>query len=494
MSNYNRWIYLLHDIAQYDLIKDNELFYDVLNNALFLRVFNGYDIEITDKEIYDHIVDYNNPHNITKDDLGLSRIPNVLLTSVNQFNDHINDTNPHNVTKKQIELGNVENYEFANSDDIDNRVGDKYLSPYYLKNIIDTTISDKLESDKVVFSVTTNTDNYITSLRRRGSLFWTDGNSQIITKGTYEYKIIAIGYYAKVGTISIQSSKEIHFDLNKADVMPLDRQTLDGSLELAIAIDNNSRVHIWGDDMYNGISKSSLIEDKSIRHVFTHMDLYTVLYDDGTLYHWGNTDKYEFLNDIPSDRKYKHFVMNSLACALIDEDNKLHCYGDSKFTSGTPTSNMSQIYCNSNTFIGITPNGQLIGWGINHNNMISSIPLGSYKHVAITDNDIIAMRDSNTVRKWGKDDLIKQIDVPIDDISLIDINGNSMASLSLNGELKLSGRIKEVVSPDDVGGVYVNLKLINPTTIVLINTNKEIEVYPRSTSLLYTSKPIQKIF
>ncbi len=84
-------------------------------------------------DLSDHIKDYNNPHKVTKDQVGLGNVDNTsdaekpislaVLEKINEINlsiaekaddsdldDHIRDhNNPHNVTKEQIGLGNVDN-------------------------------------------------------------------------------------------------------------------------------------------------------------------------------------------------------------------------------------------------------------------------------------------------------------------------------------------------------------------------------------------------
>ena len=56
-----------------------------------------------------HIIDYNNPHRVTKEQVGLGNVENITLIPASQFEEHLLAINPHNVTKEQIGLGNVEN-------------------------------------------------------------------------------------------------------------------------------------------------------------------------------------------------------------------------------------------------------------------------------------------------------------------------------------------------------------------------------------------------
>lgn len=79
--------------------------------------------KVTD-DLVAHKVDYNNPHNVTKTQIGLDKVNNTsdedkpistaqqaaLDVLTNSISVHVNDkTNPHNVTKAQVGLGNVDN-------------------------------------------------------------------------------------------------------------------------------------------------------------------------------------------------------------------------------------------------------------------------------------------------------------------------------------------------------------------------------------------------
>ena len=61
-----------------------------------------------------HIQNQNNPHNVTKQQVGLGNVANVEQASKQDFNNHAtNHNNPHSVTKAQVGLGNVTNVEQA---------------------------------------------------------------------------------------------------------------------------------------------------------------------------------------------------------------------------------------------------------------------------------------------------------------------------------------------------------------------------------------------
>ena len=61
-----------------------------------------------------HIQNQNNPHNVTKQQVGLGNVTNVEQASKQDFNNHTTSrNNPHSVTKAQVGLGNVTNVEQA---------------------------------------------------------------------------------------------------------------------------------------------------------------------------------------------------------------------------------------------------------------------------------------------------------------------------------------------------------------------------------------------
>ena len=72
-----------------------------------------------------HIQNQNNPHNVTKQQVGLGNVTNVEQASKQDFNNHAtNHNNPHGVTKNQVGLGNVTNVEQASKTDFDAHVRD----------------------------------------------------------------------------------------------------------------------------------------------------------------------------------------------------------------------------------------------------------------------------------------------------------------------------------------------------------------------------------
>lgn len=67
-----------------------------------------------------HLENHNNPHGVTKTQVGLGNVTNVEQASKQEFNAHAtNRNNPHNVTKSQVGLANVTNVEQASKTDFD---------------------------------------------------------------------------------------------------------------------------------------------------------------------------------------------------------------------------------------------------------------------------------------------------------------------------------------------------------------------------------------
>ena len=67
-----------------------------------------------------HSSNHNNPHGVTKTQVGLGNVTNVEQASKREFDAHTtNRNNPHNVTKSQVGLANVTNVEQASKADFD---------------------------------------------------------------------------------------------------------------------------------------------------------------------------------------------------------------------------------------------------------------------------------------------------------------------------------------------------------------------------------------
>lgn len=71
-------------------------------------------------DFQNHLNNHNNPHSVTKAQVGLGNVTNVEQASKQEFNSHAtNRNNPHNVTKSQVGLGNVDNIRQASYESVE---------------------------------------------------------------------------------------------------------------------------------------------------------------------------------------------------------------------------------------------------------------------------------------------------------------------------------------------------------------------------------------
>lgn len=82
---------------------------------------NVTNVEQASKSDFQHHLDnHNNPHSVTKAQIGLENVTNVEQASKQEFNAHTtNLNNPHNVTKSQVGLGNVDNVRQASYESVE---------------------------------------------------------------------------------------------------------------------------------------------------------------------------------------------------------------------------------------------------------------------------------------------------------------------------------------------------------------------------------------
>ncbi|TES56196.1 hypothetical protein E2L07_05790 [Halalkalibacterium halodurans] len=77
-------------------------------------------IKDANDDINNHKLQTNNPHRVTKAQVGLGSVDNVRQASKQEFDAHKNDkANPHGVTKSQVGLGNVDNLKQATKEEFD---------------------------------------------------------------------------------------------------------------------------------------------------------------------------------------------------------------------------------------------------------------------------------------------------------------------------------------------------------------------------------------
>ncbi|MCY8347586.1 phage baseplate upper protein [Bacillus haynesii] len=73
----------------------------------------------------EHVAKTDNPHKVTKAQVGLSNVDNVKQATKTEFDSHANNkSNPHAVTKAQVGLANVDNVKQASKTDFDAHTAD----------------------------------------------------------------------------------------------------------------------------------------------------------------------------------------------------------------------------------------------------------------------------------------------------------------------------------------------------------------------------------
>ena len=82
---------------------------------------NVTNVEQASKQEFQHHLDnHNNPHSVTKAQVGLENVTNVEQASKQEFDTHTtNHNNPHSVTKQQVGLGNVDNIKQASYESVE---------------------------------------------------------------------------------------------------------------------------------------------------------------------------------------------------------------------------------------------------------------------------------------------------------------------------------------------------------------------------------------
>lgn len=134
-------------------------------------------IDVLEDGLNEHVKDFNNPHKVTKAQVGLDKVENIApsempisnlvkeeITNINlnisklegNINDHISDTNnPHEVTKEQVGLGNVDN-----TSDINKPISVLQQAEF---NRLDTNLQSKAnQSDLIAHINNTNNPHNVT--------------------------------------------------------------------------------------------------------------------------------------------------------------------------------------------------------------------------------------------------------------------------------------------------------------------------------------------
>ena len=104
--------------------------------------------QATKEEFNNHVSDKSNPHQVTKVQVGLGNVENVKQATKTEFDTHCeNQKNPHKVTKEQIGLSEVTNNEQATKEQYQNHINgiaDKHFGSDILYSK-DKSVTDKIK-------------------------------------------------------------------------------------------------------------------------------------------------------------------------------------------------------------------------------------------------------------------------------------------------------------------------------------------------------------
>lgn len=189
-----------------------ELIIDYVEGDLYIKSKDGSsEMHIASHRSIKHITDYNNPHKITKDKIGLGEVINVKQTSEEDFLKHLQDDNPHNITKTTIGLDKVRNYDVATVQDVIDARPDKYITPEILAKAVDEFGINIGKEFIVFFDVTP--EEGIVKIKIDGLEVL--GNTHVVTTGSYGYTVELDGYRKIEEVARISSDTTIKIDLEK---------------------------------------------------------------------------------------------------------------------------------------------------------------------------------------------------------------------------------------------------------------------------------------
>ena len=143
-------------------------------------------IQLNDPTAIYHIEDYNNPHMVTKEQVGLGNVDNVKQATYEDLLKHKQDyNNPHMVTKEQVGLGNVKNVEQVSKEEMEafKQMCDDYIDE--MKGIIDSF--GQVLAKKYKLEFTTDPTDAIVKVFYNGQ--WNTGKIHQLPDGTYQYEV-----------------------------------------------------------------------------------------------------------------------------------------------------------------------------------------------------------------------------------------------------------------------------------------------------------------
>lgn len=183
-----------------------ELMIDYTDGGLYIKSKDGLsDICIASNKSIEHITDYDNPHKVTKKQLGLENVINVKQASDDDFQEHLVADNPHNVEKSTIGLDRVRNYDVATVQDVIDGRPDKYITPAVMAKAVEDFGINIGKS--FILTIIPTPDSALVEVEIDG--VWVRGKVHIVQMGSYNYRVSQTGFDTVEDNIVMNTDKNI---------------------------------------------------------------------------------------------------------------------------------------------------------------------------------------------------------------------------------------------------------------------------------------------
>lgn len=403
-----------------------ELMVDYENGKLYVRSEDGSEDILLSSDSDDilkpHIEDYNNPHKVTKNQIGLENVKNIEQASLEDFLQHLKDTNPHHTTKEDVGLGNVENYGVASIDDVLNKTPNKYLTPKILNHILENYDIVKREP---LLTINVVPEDAIVKVQINGE--WVIGNQHEVSPGEYEYIVSKNGYFAKSGIV-IMNNKDISIDIILDKVTHImNRVFVDNYNIAALKSDNTMSLNSGNSNMTQGWMYA-VDEDHSFIDFSVYFNTFVGLREDNSLRmisHYESHNEYSPDNPIikysdrivPSGNEYLKVAAGRGIGTAIKTDGTIISFGDDMtFIKNTPKDNdFIDISIYDKYAIGVKSTGELKIWNGHYEELAAgseenmmyvkdNMPTSNnFKHVSCSAYYAIGLKTDGTLEVWGRD-------------------------------------------------------------------------------------------
>ncbi|KXZ22307.1 pyocin knob domain-containing protein [Bacillus nakamurai] len=245
-------------------------------------------MEKQNSELKSHTQNTDNPHRVTKEQVGLSNLINEEQATKVAFDSHLDDKkNPHAVTKSQVGLGNVDNVQQASKNDFDNHVNDTNIHVSKSKQEKwDAGQLYKLTQDngKVFYKSSSETTDYNELTTTGMYLIY---NSGLNSPGLAQCFLFVMSY----GNTLIQSAYDAgnglksFYRIRKNDATTwtpwIGLETISGAQEKIAAHASDKDIHVI----------------KSDKDRWDAAQLFKLTSDDGKVFYKGSSEKTEY-NDL----------------------------------------------------------------------------------------------------------------------------------------------------------------------------------------------------